>query len=44
MPVSAAAEQIALGRVEREHHIEATQERAEPLREAEPISPIEELC
>ena len=31
----AAAEQIALGRVEREHHIEATHERAEPLREAE---------
>ena len=38
----AAAEAIALGRVEREHHIEATQERAEPLREVEPISPIEE--
>src|ERR1700741_3549594 len=31
----AAAEQIALGRVEREHQIEASQERAEPLREAE---------
>lgn len=31
----AAAEQIALGRVEREHHIEVTHERAEPLREAE---------
>ncbi|HKO99443.1 MAG TPA: Rne/Rng family ribonuclease [Pyrinomonadaceae bacterium] len=31
----AAAEQIELGRVEREHHIEATQERVEPLREAE---------
>ena len=31
----AAAEQIAQGRVEREHHIEATQERVEPLREAE---------
>lgn len=31
----AAAEQIALGRVEREHRIEATHERAEPLREAE---------
>jgi ribonuclease G len=29
----AAAEQIALGRVERERHIEATQERVEPLRE-----------
>ncbi|MFN2491411.1 MAG: Rne/Rng family ribonuclease [Pyrinomonadaceae bacterium] len=35
----AAAEQIALGRVEREHHIEATQERAEPLREMEQESP-----
>src|SRR2546426_7721630 len=31
----AAAEQIAQARVEREYHIEATQERAEPLREAE---------
>jgi ribonuclease G len=31
----AAAEQVALGRVEREHRIEATQERVEPLREAE---------
>jgi ribonuclease G len=30
-----AAEQIALGRVEREHQMEATQERAEPLREIE---------
>jgi len=29
----AAAEQIALARVERERHIEATQERVEPLRE-----------
>jgi ribonuclease G len=38
-----AAEQIALGRVEREHRIEATQERAEPLREAEPIVPTEEI-
>ena len=38
----AAAEQIALGRVEREHLIEATQERAEPLRETEPIAePVE---
>ena len=37
-----AAEQIALGRVEREHRIEATQERAEPLREAEPIVAAEE--
>jgi ribonuclease G len=31
----AAAEQIALGRVERERHIEATQERVEPLAELE---------
>jgi ribonuclease G len=31
----AAAEQIAQGRVEREHRIEATQERVEPLRDAE---------
>ncbi|MGH9967123.1 MAG: Rne/Rng family ribonuclease [Pyrinomonadaceae bacterium] len=31
----AAAEQIALKRVEREHHIEASHERAEPLLEAE---------
>jgi ribonuclease G len=31
----AAAEQVAQGRVEREHRIEATQERVEPLREAE---------
>src|SRR6266478_10026958 len=31
----AAKEQIAQARVEREHHIEATQERVEPLREAE---------
>src|SRR6266550_8711862 len=31
----AAAEQIAQDRVEREQHIEATQERVEPLREAE---------
>ncbi|MGH9881087.1 MAG: Rne/Rng family ribonuclease, partial [Pyrinomonadaceae bacterium] len=30
-----AAEQIALARVEREHHIEATQERAEPLLEVQ---------
>jgi ribonuclease G len=37
----AAAEQIALGRVEREHRIEATQERAEPLRETEAIPAIE---
>lgn len=32
----AAAEQIALDRVEREHRIEASQERAEPLREQVP--------
>jgi ribonuclease G len=38
----AAAEQIALGRVEREHHIEATHERAEPLREAE-VEVIQEV-
>ncbi len=38
----AAAEQIALGRVERELHVEATQERAEPLREVEPIVLAEE--
>jgi ribonuclease G len=38
----AAAEQIALGRVEREHLIEATQERAEPLREVEPTQTAEE--
>jgi ribonuclease G len=36
----AAAEQIAQGRVEREHHIEATQERVEPLREAEQAGEI----
>lgn len=38
----AAAEQIALGRVEREHRIEATHERAEPLREAEQQAPAGE--
>ena len=37
----AAAEQIALGRVEREHRIEATQERVEPLREAEQVPTAE---
>ncbi|MFN2497723.1 MAG: Rne/Rng family ribonuclease [Pyrinomonadaceae bacterium] len=37
-----AAEQIALGRVEREHQMEATQERAEPLREIEETSPVAE--
>jgi ribonuclease G len=36
-----AAEQIALGRVEREHQMEATQERAEPLREVEDAAPAE---
>ncbi|MFZ0064488.1 MAG: hypothetical protein WAL47_20845, partial [Pyrinomonadaceae bacterium] len=39
----AAAEQIALGRVEREHRIEATQERAEPLRETEAIPAVEAI-
>ncbi|HET6890433.1 MAG TPA: Rne/Rng family ribonuclease [Pyrinomonadaceae bacterium] len=34
----AAAEEIALQRVEREHQIEASHERAEPLREAEPVA------
>jgi len=34
----AAAEQIALGRVEREQRIEATQERVEPLSEIEPAA------
>ncbi len=39
----AAAEQIALDRVERENQIEAAQERVEPLREAEvPIATFEE--
>src|SRR2546428_1512666 len=38
----AAAEQIALARVEREQHIEATQARAEPLREVEqPVPQLE---
>jgi Rne/Rng family ribonuclease len=40
----AAAEQIALGRVEREHRIEATHERAEPLREAEVEEVLGELA
>jgi ribonuclease G len=35
-----AAEQIALARVERERHIEATHERVEPLREMESEGPI----
>ena len=35
----AAADQIALARVEREHRIETTHERAEPLREAEVETP-----
>ena len=39
----AAAEQIALGRVEREHHIEATQERVEPLREVGPLREAEPI-
>ncbi|HXL82445.1 MAG TPA: Rne/Rng family ribonuclease [Pyrinomonadaceae bacterium] len=37
-----AAEQIALGRVEREHQMEATQERAEPLQEIEASAPLVE--
>lgn len=37
----AATEQIELGRVEREHHIEATQERVEPLREMEQETGVE---
>lgn len=37
----AAAEQIALARVEREHHMEAAQEKAEPLREVESAIPLE---
>src|SRR3954462_7956537 len=32
----AATEQIELGRVQREHQVESSQERAEPLRELEP--------
>ena len=39
----AAAEQIAQGRVEREHRIEATQERVEPLREAEQSGEVVEV-
>ncbi len=38
----AAAEEVALNRVEREQRIESTQERAEPLREAE-AAPAEEV-
>src|SRR5882724_6503908 len=38
-----AAEQIALGRVEREHQMEATQERAEPLQEIEASAPLIEI-
>jgi ribonuclease G len=34
----AAAEEVALNRVEREHRIDATQERAEPLLEQEPAT------
>lgn len=37
-----AAEQIALGRVEREQQMEATQERAEPLQEIEAGAPLVE--
>jgi ribonuclease G len=36
-----AAEQIALARVERERHIEATHERVEPLRDMEPEETVE---
>jgi len=36
-----AAEQIAMGRVERERHIEATHERVEPLRDMEEAEEIE---
>ncbi len=39
-----AAEQIALGRVEREHQMEATQERAEPLQEIEASAPLVEAA
>jgi ribonuclease G len=39
----AAAEQIALARVEREQQIEATHERAEPFREVEEPEPVAEL-
>ena len=38
-----AAEQIALGRVERERHIEATQERVEPLSEIEQSETAESM-
>jgi ribonuclease G len=40
----AAAEQIALGRVERERHIEATQERVEPLAELDQDEVIEAIA
>jgi ribonuclease G len=36
----AAAEQIAMGRVERERHIEATHERVEPLRELDQLEEV----
>jgi len=38
----AAAEEVALNRAEREHRIDETQERAEPLQEPEP-APFEEV-
>src|SRR5215467_2173703 len=38
----AAAEEVALNRVEREQRIELTQERAEPLQEPEPVA-VEEV-
>src|SRR5512132_568345 len=37
-----AAEQIALGRVEREHQMEATQERTEPLQDSEALASVVE--
>src|SRR5215813_3946879 len=40
----AAAEEVALNRVEREQQIEATQERAEPLQEEEPAASAEEVA
>ena len=40
----AAAEQIEMGRVERERHIEATHERVEPLRDLEAEADVEEAA
>src|SRR5215467_362590 len=39
----AAAEEVALNRIEREQRIELTQERAEPLQEPEPVAAAEEV-